>query len=256
MAPKTKNRKSQKPRRAPRRKARVPRTLVPKDTTYRFKFNPASQVLIQAPVSGAGAMAFSSASGAGGSPLKSSDLVILPSSNGLAGFYDVSCACYHTLGDLNYNANFATMFDCYKITKVSVHVESLRNTASYGGVGQLMPTMYLYHDVDDAVSPPSVTSISGKQGVKIRQFGNQSKTTLSLSYRPLVATSAAVIGGTGNVIVPSKSVWCNSTDATVKHNALKWLITDLYLPDPATISQAFRFNFVYHISFKRPLLTA
>lgn len=224
-------------------------------TPYRYKFQLLGQVLTSTAV--AGQLQFSGVSGAGQYPLAiASSVTVQASSSGIPGFYDVFCATPFRLSDLVNQPTFSAMYDAYKFGKVTLNLEYLNNVSAVNTSG-LMPTCYFYWDQDDAVIPSTVQTISSRQGVKVRQFGDRSKTTLRTSFVPVpsVVTTTGV-GATPltTAIIPNKSQWMNCASPSVAHNALKIAITDLYLPG-AGVNQAFRFNWTYHVSFRAPLLT-
>lgn len=251
-----------KPRRA--RRSRVPRLGVLSKLSkydmkhYNYKFHLTPQVLTQA-LAGGGSMVLSVSSGQApifGAPSTGimSQTTLTPSTNGLANFYDLAGAIPFKLSDVANYLPFTSMYDAYKLNKVSLKIEYLSNTAAVNGVG-LMPTLYTYADLDDAVIPNPFL-ITGRQGVKIQQFGNRSKTALGTALRPAVQqalstiTTGAVPAGIG------KPQWINCAQFDVWHYALKFAITDIFLPVTAgQISQAFRFQWTYDVSFRTPLIT-
>jgi len=220
--------------------------------SYRFKFNPTSQILVSTATSGQ--MVLSTT--AGGAPIKpTSFTLVTPSSSGLPGFWDIAMAVPFQLADLNYVANFQSMFDAYKFGKVGVQIEYLNNTSNVNSTG-LMPSIYMYWDQDDAAVPASLASISGKQGVKIRQFGDRARTSVRTSFTPTTVMGISTQAGIALAGVNNKPQWINCTQPAVNHFGLKMYITDVYLPGSSAVNQAFRFNFTYNIAFRAPLLTA
>jgi len=150
------------------------------------------------------------------------------------------------------------MYDAYKITRITLHVEYLNNTAFAVSQG-LMPTMYQYWDQDDATVPDDISKMTGKQGVKIRHFNGQKGMRFSFTPIPSVAaadfapgTEAAIQA----VIIPNKSQWINCTYPEVPHYGFKAFLTDVLSTEgtPAA-TVAFRFNWTYHVCFRAPLLT-
>jgi len=221
---------------------------------YSYKFQLLSQVLRNQNAN-AGVMQFSNLGGQ--QPLASGNISVGSGSCALPDYYDVAIACPFQLADLTHSGNFTAMYDAYKITKVTLTLEYLNNMASVAGLG-LMPTSYMVWDQDDAVIPPTLSSITGKQGVRVRQFGNNAKSVHSFTLRPVVNTVMGQQGGP-NLAIPSginsKSQWIDCAYNNVTHNALKIFLTDVYLPSNPNVNQAFRFNWTYHVSFRAPLLT-
>lgn len=114
----------------------------------------------------------------------------------------------------------------------------------------------MYWDQDDAINPPSLTSISRKQGVKRTQLGNKGKTSVRWSCVPTTQQIMGSSAGLAAAGVNPKRQWLNCTIPNVDHFALKFFITDVYLPTSEGVTQAFRFNWTYNIEFRAPLLTA
>lgn len=220
---------------------------------YRFKFHPASQVLTSNTT--AGALTLSASAGAGQFPVTASTYLIPASSNGLPQYFDIGLAVNFKLSDLSAYPFYTALFDAYKLGKVTLNLEYLNNVSLASGAG-LMPTVYMYWDQDDAAIPANLSVITRRQGVKIRHFGNHSKTVQSITIKPI--PSMVVGDGAGGTIqagVPTKSQWLNCVDDNVPHNALKIFITDVYLPGGTTVNQAFRFNWTYDVAFRSPLQT-
>jgi hypothetical protein len=189
---------------------------------------------------------------AGQAPITSSKFAIYGSQNGLPNFYDVGLGTnFQLLHALN-GATFAGLYDAYKMGRVTCKITYLNNVSAVNTPG-LLPTVYMYFDQDDAVIPPTLASISGKQGVKIRQFGDRSKTSHSITIQPVPAQVLQSVSGLASSGV-GKPQWLDCGNRDVAHNALKIFITDLYLP-AGTVTQALRFNFTYNIGFRSPLLT-
>lgn len=246
------------PARPRRRRARVPRAIGGSKgalKAYSFKFNLPSQVL----KNGYGSSVLSlSALPSGQYPLLAgggTTWQTVSSSNGIVDYYDIVGAVPFKLSDCTFFSSYNTLFDAYKMGKVSLHLEYLNNV-SPANAGGLMPTAYMYWDQDDASLPASILSVTSKQGVKIRQFGNKSLTTLKTSFVP---TTQSVLGSVGGGVatagIGAKPMWLNCTQPAIAHNALKFVITDVYIPTSG-VTQAFRFNWTYNIKFRGPIQNA
>jgi len=245
-------RRARKSNIGPRNRRVAQLTLKP----YKYHFSLKSQALVPTNVPGQLIVA----PGGGVAPIRSaSNWNVVASATNFVNLYDIGLATYFTLEDLNYYANFTSMYDAYKITKVNLSVEYLQNMAisGQGANPSVMPTIYFYWDQDDASPPTSLITLTAKQGVKQFTFGNQGRSVLKTSFVPLVSP---VVGtsqpGTVAGIVPSKKEWVNCTAPNVIHNALKMFITDVYLPGGIDVATCFRFNWTYDVSFRSPLLCA
>ena len=220
---------------------------------YKFVFQLPSQIITSG--AGAGSLALSAAVGGGGFPITAAKFLTYPSTNGLANFYDLSIATEFKLADVVNYIPFTNMFDAYRLDKVSCSIEYLNNVSAVNSTG-LMPSLYTYWDQDDAVIPSiGGVTIQGKQGVKRRQFGNNSLTSLKTSGHPKLAVAVENAGAGVTSAIVQKAVFLDCVSPSVAHYALKMFITDIYLPGSVAVTQAFRFNWTYHLSFRAPLLT-
>jgi len=220
-----------------------------KHYNYQFKLRP--QFLLNG-TSGPGSLSYGLVS-AGQVPLIPSNVAVYPSLSGIAGMYDIAFATNHIFADLANAGAFQAMYDAYKIGKIRLQMQWLNNVTNPATPG-ILPTVYHYFDADDAVVPPSTTSISAKQGVIIRQFGNKMQSTLNFSYTPIPLIDTNNLQG----IIPKDRQWIDCTNAGIKHNALKVYIADVYLPGNAVpnFSNGFRLQWEYNVSFRAPILTA
>jgi hypothetical protein len=197
-----------------------------------------------------GAMALASATIG---PMTTSSFNLVPSTNGLGNFYDVVGAVHFKLQDLLNYTTYTSMFDQYKIKKVTMTVDYLNNSSIVSGAG-LMPKVYTYWDQDDSTVPVSLIQLTGKQGVKSTQL-TASRLSHRFSVRPTIIMGAQVEnGGTTSALVENKSRWLDCADIAIQHNAIKFCISDLYLPGGASVTQGIRFNFKYHMCFRAPLI--
>ena len=201
--------------------------------SYEFVFALPAQILTGSTTGGQLVL-----SGTGGqNPITASPVKFntLPSTNGLAGFWDCAMATNFKLSDVANYAAYTAMFDAYKITKVSLSLEYLNNFSSVSSTG-LMPSVYAYWDQDDATVPASALVAQQKQGVRRFQFGNGSKTCYKTSHRPMIETAVGVAGGGVGIAGIQKSAWLDCLSPTIAHNAIKLFMTDLYLPGSTAVA--------------------
>jgi len=239
-----------------RRVAKVPRGLGMKE--YTFTFNLPAQILTSG--GGAGSLTLAAVtSGAtlvsGANPITSTKFATQPSTNGLAGFWDLSMATNFRLADIANYTSYTGLFDAYKIRKVGLSLEYLNNSSAVNSTG-LMPSVYSYWDQDDATVPANALIAQQKQGVRRFQFGNNSKTCYRTSGKPMLETALGVAGGGVAIAGISKSQFLDCLSPTIAHNALKLFVTDLYLPGSSAVTQAIRLNWTYVVTFRSPILAA
>lgn len=248
--------KARKPKRKNRnRKSRVPRSLAPrshmKPYTFNFKLRP--QILLNDAAT-IGSVSFVLGSGGGNAPLTNAaaNLSINTSSAGLIGFSDVALGCPIQLEDIASYAAYTSVFDAYKINYVTARIEYLNNSALVNGTG-LLPTVHMYWDQDDAAPPPSLQSISGKQGAKLFCPGSNKRSGV-LKFRPLTRNGVNTASTVSGAIVPNKAQWINCTAGNVPHYGFKAYITDFFSPGPAApATNAFRIHWTYNVSFRAPI---
>jgi len=215
---------------------------------YTYKFVPESQFLIGSP-SSAGQVAITG----GTLPIATTTPVVYSSPSGLTHLYDVGMSCTFRLNDLQNYGDFVNMYDAYKLGAISFNIEYMKNSSDVSSTGA-MPSVYLYWDQDDSVVP-TLASISGKQGVQIRHFGNNSKTMFSTQRVPFLKNATSNdLGSSAVATLPVKATWIDCTTPNVPHYALKILITDVYLPGTSTVQTAFRITWTYNVHFRSPIL--
>jgi hypothetical protein len=216
---------------------------------YSYKFRLPPQFLLNAQAV-PGTISYGGA-GAGSKPLSSSNVLVYPSLSGLPNLYDIAFSVNHNLSDLANVGAYAAMYDAYKIGRINLRLQWMQNVSQSTGAPGVLPTVYHYYDQDDIAIPPSTTSISGKQGVVIRQFGNKMKSSLNFSYVPIPAQT--VFGS--NAIVPKDRQWLNCSFQNIPHNALKVYIADVFLPG-GTTQNGFRLQWEYNMQFRAPVNAA
>lgn len=217
---------------------------------YTYRFVPESQFLISNP-SIPGQVAITGGPKPFG--VGSSNPVVYSSPSGISNLYDVGLATTFKFNDLTNYGDFANMYDAYKLGAIKFTLEYMRGSgSSSSSAAGIQPTVYFYWDQDDAVTP-TLLSISGKQGVQIRHFGNNSKTTFMTSKTPMLANVTQDTTGT-TVALPVRANWIDCVHPGVPHYALKVYIADLYLPGSSEVTTAFRLTWEYNVHFRSPIL--
>lgn len=218
---------------------------------YPFKFRLPTQYITNDPGT-AGLMALSA--NGGQAPLNNTNIVMKTAQNGFSNFWDIAIATSFQVSNIANAADFLQIFDSYKLGKVTLKLSYLNNVSATNTPG-LLPTVYSYFDPDDSVVPPTLLSISGKQGVKVQTFGNKGKVTHTVSLKPVTNTFVVTSSGSVPAAVTNKPMWLDCAVPNVSHYALKMYITDVYLPAGAA-TQAFRFDWQYNVGFRSPILSA
>lgn len=253
-----------KPRRGRKgaRRSRIPRSIRPQMKHYNYTFKLTPQILTVLASGGANILGTQGSVTLPNVPIvpntggSTSGIISTACASGLSG-YDFQAACTFALSDVASFANFTSLYDAYRITKVDIDMEYLSNVSFSGATvvsNSFLPTFWYYWDPDDEVVPPNLRSILGKQGVK-RWQPNATKTTKRFSFRPrnnISGQAAATSGsGTTSALIPNKSMWIDSVNPNVPHYAFKLAGTEF---PGGTLAAAVRMNYTYHISFRGPLI--
>lgn len=235
------------------RRARLLRAPAAKHYTYDFNLLPQLMVVDTT----TGVVAMSSASGSGSFPLVNANIQQYSSATGFTNVTDIAASVGIRINDAVNASTFLGMYDAYKINSVTCTIEFLNNSSSVSGPG-FMPTLYLYNDQDDIVVPPTLQSLTGKQGFKTFQFGNNSRTKFSYKWRPSVSQALNTLPTGTFPTGIGKSQWinCASSGQNVVHYGLKMWIADVYNQHPGTAQTAFRISWRYNVSFRSPLIAA
>ena len=241
-------RPARRPRRVPRRGLKAPRSQL-KHYNYSFKLQPQS---IVSDLSGqAGVVIVNPANSL--KPIQPSDLTMVGSSLGsLVSALDWSVGAVFRLSDIANYSDFTEMYDAYKINSITVELQYLSNSAAVNGNG-ILPTFYMYWDQDDAIQPPSLKNILGKQGVKKWQ-PTSSRLTKKFKFVPITANVAQDAASLQPVIVPNRSQWIDCLSANVPHYAIKLFTQDWLTPAATPIVNVVRVHYTYNVSFRSPLL--
>jgi len=174
---------------------------------------------------------------------------ILPSSSGFENYYDVGLGVSFKLSDLTQEGLMADQFDQYRINRVDCVMEYLSNSAFVNGVGML-PTVYIYNDIDSAVPPTALRNVVGAAGVRQKLLADKQRIVIKHSCVPRILidsqAQASVAGKPGQ--------WIDCSERDIDHYAMKFYFTDLFLP-PANSSQTtcVKFTFKYHVQYRGPL---
>jgi len=256
--------------RKPRRNAKakyarsVPRSLG-QFMPYNYRFKMLPQILKNDPATGS--FVFAGAP-AGFYPLIPSHLSLQGAATGFPNYFDIGLSARFRLSDLGNYSSFTSLYDAYKINRVSVTIESLSNVAAQNTTG-VLPTIWQYYDQDDYITPAAagpgtgIAQVLGKQGVKRHQFGSSKKASVTFSFSPtsqvvvengLSDPADSLIAGQIN----KKPMWLNCATPDVNHYGFKAWITDMYSPivsaENTAPTVALRFNWTYDISFRSPIL--
>ena len=194
-------------------------------------------------------------------PIRTNAILPYSNSTGFPYLTDWALATSFQLSDAANYLSFSTLYDAYKINRITVTVQYLSNVSTVNGVSA-MPTFYMYWDQDDFAIPGGLVSILGKQGVKKWQ-PTSNKLTKNFSFVPVVqqAIAGSIVTGTPltpvGAAVPTKAMWINCTQPDIPHMAFKLYCQDW--TDTATganPANAVRVSYKYNVSFRSPLKTS
>ena len=234
--------------------ATVPRrSLQFKNYSYELKLLP--QIIVPTVGAVTWGIANPGAGFAGQQPLTTGEIGVYDGAGGaLLNCQDLGLATAFQLTDAVNYTKFTTLYDAYKINKVTMTIEYLNNQTQPGS-GFYNPSIWMYYDQDDQIVPANLNNIVGKQGVRKHIFGSDRKNTVTFSFTPTIQMETANVNNTVvPAVVTAKPMWLNCNNANIPHQALKMWITDLSRntvdKSPAV---AFRVNWTYHVSFRSPI---
>jgi len=167
-----------------------------------------------------------------------------------ASHFDFGLTSTFSLADIANVGVYTGMYDQYKLLGVKVIITFLQNTAETQSLN-VMPTLNIVSDQDDANMPSSVIQLLGKQGSRKFQFGSKGRTSFSMYLRPNVVQPIGNTGG-GQFGI-GKSMWIDCVNETVAHYALKAYFENVYIAAPQGVATAFKIDLEYKFAFKQPL---
>ena len=248
-------RRSTRPRRRPRRLRRVRRARRGgtgarlRHKVYSYVFHPATQFIASTNIAGVPAVS------GGSAPITIAQV----GTPGLApiGFTDTYSFGVGTAFQLTDCANFAQftqLYDQFKIMNVSCKVTYLQNQA-VSGTANILPSLYSYIDIDNAVIPTEITQVEGRPGVKVTHFGNMAKTVTGINVgAPMLANTvnatSATFAFTG---YGSMRQWCDCANPTQAWYGLKMWVENMKLSATAGVNSALQFNWTYKVAFRGAL---
>lgn len=240
-------RKRSNRRRAPRRKARVPRNPGLRTVyTYNFKTDPTW--ITNAPGGGsAGAIAISP----NVLPLATNVGTPQPSPCGISGFFDFGIGLGFMASNIANFSNWATIYDLYRVNYIDVKVTCLGNVAGINSVS-LLPTIYYVQDEDNNTVPGNVGAVRGKQGCRQMTI-TANKTSFKQRIVPRTRTAVASLinaSGYGAVSQSTRCGWLDCRDDLVDLVGGKYFISNAFLPGGTGYATAYQWEFTYNISFK------
>lgn len=160
--------------------------------------------------------------------------------------YQFGAALNFKLDNVQSASDFTNLYDQYRIDKVSVKIIPLSSEATAQSSGYLL-VLYWCPDFDDSIRPTAESDLRQKQGVKTLRLDKPRTITIN---KPKALVSAPITGTTVSAI--QSNGWINCTESLVIHNGLKMWFKNVDLRSTATTQTAFRFELMYHLSFKAP----
>lgn len=160
--------------------------------------------------------------------------------------YMFGAALNFKLDNVQSASDFTNLYDQYRIDKVSVKIIPLSDSATAQSSGYL-PTLYWCPDYDDSVRPATESEVRQKQGVRTLRLDKPKTITIN---KPKALLSAPITGTTVSAV--QSNGWINCSESLVIHNGLKMWFKNVDLRATPTTQTAFRFEIMYHLSFKAP----
>lgn len=152
-------------------------------------------------------------------------------------------------------AEFAALFDQYKIKAWRYMIIPGNNTAEGLSAGGLLPVYHSVLDFDDATPPPASESglneIRERVDYKVQRGDGMNKIVKRYVAKPCIQT--AVLNSAGTLIssVVQRGRWLDCADLEVPHFGAKWLI-EMYNPSPAALGFNFEMMAKVYLAVKNP----
>lgn len=145
-------------------------------------------------------------------------------SPGTVGLYDVPFSMKFSLSQLMSYTDITQIADQYKINSVYVRVNSTYQVST--GVGQGPAWIEYIQDHDDA-TPPTLSQLRTKMGVKTKYFG-PTRSNISMGVRPRIADEVYRSGVLSAYAVGPKNQWINAEYPDVEQYGIKGILHNMY----------------------------
>lgn len=146
--------------------------------------------------------------------------------------YDVAFAIKFRLDQIINSGDITTFADKYRIKGAYVRFYYNNSNSSTGTVGG-MPFVQYITDHDDAIVPSSANVLREKMGVKLKTF-KSGPSYIGMKVIPRPTRQVFATGVLTGYEQPVRSVWLDCASNNVEHYGIKGVISQLYLPSPAT----------------------
>lgn len=165
-----------------------------------------------------------------------------------ANLYDVAFSIKFRLDQVINSGDITGFADKYKIKGAYVRVYYNNSNSSTGTQGG-MPFLQYITDHDDALVPTSANALREKMGVKLKTFSNASS-YVGIKCIPKVSRQVFATGLLSGYEQPNRPVWIDCANNNVEHYGIKGIISQMYLPAPASAQCMMKFDVALVIEAK------
>lgn len=141
-----------------------------------------------------------------------------------ANYWDVPFSVELHLSDLDSYGDITSISDKYKIN--SATLTFITNPGSYFG-GAALPYIQVVPDYDDS-SPPTLSILNQKMGLKTRTFNNIGMTSMRIAPKPITTVGNSTVNTAA--ITPRSAPFLDCAQPDVPHFGLKGVFRNLYAP--------------------------
>lgn len=145
-------------------------------------------------------------------------------SPGVTGQYDVPFSFKFNLAQLLSYTDITQIADQYKINSVLIRINSTYQAST--GVGQGPAWIEYIQDHDDA-TPPSLSQLRTKMGVKNKYFG-PARNMIKMGVRPRIADEVFRSGVLSAYAVGPKNQWINAEYPDVEQYGIKGIFHNMF----------------------------
>lgn len=166
---------------------------------------------------------------------------------GMNGAADIPFACRFQLSDIINYSDITTLADKYRLK--AVYIRFIPNF-THNSVQSLYnyPSIQYMRDDDDS-TPPTVSQLREKMGVKLKTFKPGQYIGVKIKFPKTSGVVENYSSGTVNALLKGNQ-WLNSADVNVPHFGLKGVISNMDLPAVATAKISIKVDVAYVLEAK------
>lgn len=255
-------------RMARRRKLRIARTPGYSNRIYTYDFRMASQTIRSGIGGDETPIVLNSGVGTGvfrplvpptaPSTAYGENFFLASSTLGLPNYYDLGIATSFRFNQVANFLNWENMYDQYRFNYVKIEIENCFPAVA-GAIARPQSDLYLATDFNSVGVPQVISSVTGRQGVKMVSFNDsKTKTTYIIKPKPvLIMEGFSDVGNPGTITqnyggMGKTGQWLNMGDPDTQFYGFKAWLTNWLVTGTQAQMSGLRFTMTFNVSFKQP----